>query len=77
MAIFNFLSENIILPLGDLATGQSVAKHLKFLLQSQSWSANEIREFQEQRLKKIIRHSVEQFHIIVNYLITMVLELKM
>lgn len=59
MAIFNFLSENIILPLGDLATGQSVAKHLKFLLQSQSWSANEIREFQEQRLKKIIRHSVE------------------
>lgn len=59
MAIFNFLAENIILPLGDLATGQSVAKHLKFLLQSQSWSANEIREFQEQRLKKIIRHSVE------------------
>lgn len=59
MSFINTLSEQIILPLADFATGQSIAKHLRFLQKSQWWSEKELRDYQEERLRKLIRHSVE------------------
>ena len=55
----HFIQENIILPVGDLATGQSVGKHLRFLQQSKYWSREQIDDFQNQKLKSLIEHAYE------------------
>jgi len=57
MSFINTISERIILPLSDFAIGQSVAKHLKLLTKSQWWSEKELRNYQEARLQKLIKHS--------------------
>ena len=59
MNLINLISENITLPISDIITGQSVSKQLKSLQSSQWWSADEIRIFQETRLKSLIKHSIE------------------
>jgi phenylacetate-CoA ligase len=58
MALINLFSENIILPLGDFFTGQSVARHFNFLQKSQWWTKEQLISFQEERLRKLISHSV-------------------
>lgn len=59
MIFYNFLSENIILPLSDLPTRQSVNSYLKFLMISQWLSKEQIYKLQDERLKILIKHSVE------------------
>lgn len=56
--INNNISENLILPLSDAFTGLSVNKKLTFLLNSQWWSSEDIINYQEERLRNLIKHSV-------------------
>lgn len=57
MAIFNSVSENIILPLSDLITGQSISKQLKFLQKSQFWTREQLDHYQNIKLKELINHA--------------------
>ena len=56
MSIYNFYSEKISLPISDLITGRQIGRYLKLLRQSQFWSAEKLREFQNARLRKLIVH---------------------
>ena len=53
----NWIQENIILPLGDLLTGQQVRKYLRFILKSQNWTREQIDAFQNERLRALIAHA--------------------
>lgn len=53
----HWLLENIILPLGDILTGQEVQKDLKFLQRSKYWSREQIDAFQNERLRALIDHA--------------------
>lgn len=59
MAINNWISENIILPLSDIALGQSIKKHLDFLQKSQWWEESDLKEYQNQKLRELIKHAYE------------------
>lgn len=54
--IRNWITEHIYLRLSDYLTGQSVTKYLNFLLHSQWWSSTEIENFQNERLRKLVKH---------------------
>jgi len=51
--------EKIILPLSDLLTGQCINKSLKFLMESDKWTHSQIEDFQNQRLRMLIKHAYE------------------
>lgn len=51
------VQERVILPLGDILTGQSVSKYLRFLQKSRYWSREEIDRFQNERLRLLITHA--------------------
>jgi phenylacetate-CoA ligase len=53
----NFLSEKIILPLGDLSAGRSIGRSFKFLTDSQFWTREQLDDYQNQRLRELIDHS--------------------
>jgi phenylacetate-CoA ligase len=57
MSFSNFISENIFLPVSDMATGLSVYKHLHFLNKSQSWTHEQIRSYQITRLRQLLLHA--------------------
>ncbi len=57
MSLKNIISEQAILPLSDLITGNSIAKNLKFLMKSQYWSRQQIDDYQNQKLQQIIQHA--------------------
>ena len=57
MSIANSITENIVLPLSDLITGQSVASKLRFLQTSQWWTQEQINTYQNEHLKFLIRHA--------------------
>ncbi len=59
MSFRNIIAENIILPLSDIALGQSIKKHLNFLLKSQWWSERDLKEYQNKKLRALIRHAYE------------------
>lgn len=59
MTMRNWLNENIILPFSDLILDQSISKDLKFLMTSQWWTREQIDEFQNFNLPKLIKHSYE------------------
>ena len=42
MSSINIITENIILPLSDIALGQSIKKLMEFLLKSQWWTRKQI-----------------------------------
>lgn len=67
VSIRHLTSERIILPLSDLLTGNSVYKSLKFLLKSQYWSSSDLRIFQEERLRLLIRHAVASVPFYIDY----------
>ena len=58
MPYINWLSKNIYLPFSDIVTGQSIFKKLQFLEKSQWWSRKEIDEYQNEKLRALIKHSV-------------------
>ncbi|MHC4359712.1 MAG: hypothetical protein ACYSTN_02765 [Planctomycetota bacterium] len=45
MSTYNWVVENLILPLSDLVLGRAISKHLRFVRKSQWWSAEELKEF--------------------------------
>ena len=57
MSLSNFIIRNIFLPMSDLFLGRSVSKHLRFLNRSQWWSSEDIRTFQNTRLRHLIEHA--------------------
>lgn len=58
MAISHFFSENLFLPFSDLLTGNKINFFLSFLEESQWWSKEKIIEYQNERLRQLIKHSV-------------------
>ena len=59
MSVLNWIEENVILPVNDIFTGNSIAKSLRFLLMSQGWQHERLAEYQEERLRYIISHAYE------------------
>ena len=58
MGFHNYISENILLPISDFTTGQSVFKNLRFLHNSQYWTRGQINSYQVAKLRKLILHSI-------------------
>ena len=52
----NKLTQNVVLPLSDLFTGQSINSSLRFLLESHSWSRDRLIEHQLLRLKYLVAY---------------------
>ncbi len=57
MSAKNSMLENIILPLSDVFLGHSVSNDLRFLMKSQWWSHEQIDEYQNKKLRELIKHS--------------------
>ncbi len=71
MSVRNIIAEKITLPLSDLVLGQSIYKHLRFLLKSQYWTKDELESYQNKQLRKLIDHSykyVKYYHDLFNKL---------
>jgi phenylacetate-CoA ligase len=56
MSFNNFVTETFILPFSDLLTGQSIARHLRFLNKSQYWTRDQIEAYQDDKLRDLISH---------------------
>lgn len=59
MRFLNLFSEQIILPLSDKFLGFSIYTHLKFLNKSQWWPESDLKEFQNEKLRALIKHAYE------------------
>lgn len=59
MSFANFISEKIMLPIDDLISGHCVAKSFRFLQCSSHWTQEQIEDYQNQKLKSLIRYTVE------------------
>jgi phenylacetate-coenzyme A ligase PaaK-like adenylate-forming protein len=59
MSLRNKLTEKVILPASDLILGQAMSQDLKFLLKSQWWSEEKLIEYQNERLRALIKHSYD------------------
>jgi len=59
MSFRNQITEKLFFPLSDIVLGSSVSNQLKFLQNSQHWTRNQIDDYQNQRLRKLIHHSYE------------------
>lgn len=57
MSISNIVTEQFILPISDVYTGWNIKKSLSFLQKSQWWSYDELKEFQNKRLRVLIKHA--------------------
>lgn len=55
----NIIQEQLVLPVSDLITGQSVHKYLRFLLKSQYWSREQLDDFQNKRLRELIKYAYD------------------
>lgn len=60
MSLKNFICERIVLPISDLLTGEQVYHYLAFLKHSALWSDEKVKQFQDERLRLLIRHAVDQ-----------------
>lgn len=59
MSLRNIFTENLILPLSDIVLGHSIYKYLKFLKKSQWWSESEFKDYQNKKLRELIKHAYE------------------
>lgn len=55
-----FLHEHIILPLSDLLKGEIVHKYLRLLREAESWSDEQIKVFQQQRLHQLLVYASQE-----------------
>lgn len=55
-----FLHEHIILPLSDLIKGESVHKYLRLLRDAESWSDEQMKDFQQQRLQQLLTYASKE-----------------
>lgn len=56
MEIYSRIFKNVVFPLVELSQGTHILKTLEFLEGSQWWTPDEIRAFQESRLRELIQH---------------------
>lgn len=56
MSLRNLLTEQLILPLSDLVTGQRVYRDLRRLRHVETWTPEQLQSFQQQRLRILLRH---------------------
>jgi len=59
MSFYNIFAENFILPLTDKKTRWNVKKNLDFLKESQWWSKEQMIEYQNNKLQKLIIHAYD------------------
>lgn len=59
MSFYNIIAKNVILPLADRKTGWNIKKHLDFLNKSQWWSKEQLKEYQNVKLQKLIIHAYQ------------------
>jgi phenylacetate-CoA ligase len=59
MSLNNLIRERITLPISDILVGQKIYKQFAFLRNSQWWSQAEMENFQNERLKILIKHAYE------------------
>ncbi|MAJ43839.1 MAG: hypothetical protein CMF96_03715 [Candidatus Marinimicrobia bacterium] len=57
MSIRNLFTEKMILPFSDVISSKNISSSLKFLRESQKWTADEIKNFQNKKLRQLINHS--------------------
>jgi len=57
--IYTQLLKNIILPTADISMKTKVAKHIKLIKKMNKWSKNDISDWQDEKLKKLINHAYE------------------
>ena len=57
MSFINFLNEKIIVPVADKSIGAEIMKYLAMINTMASWSLEEIRAWQNQRLRDLIEHA--------------------
>lgn len=55
-----FLHEHIILPLSDLVKGEQVHKYLRLLREAESWNEEQMKDFQQERLRKLTVHAAQK-----------------
>ena len=55
-----FLHENIILPLSDMLRGEQVHKYLRLLREAEQWSPEQMRVFQQERLRRLIAYAAQE-----------------
>jgi phenylacetate-CoA ligase len=56
---YNTLLQKIIFPMAELVSGSSIQKKMIFLEKSQYWSRKKIEEYQNKRLRELIRHAYD------------------
>ncbi len=59
MSLYNWVSERVVLPASDVLLKRSIARDLKFLFDSQWWSRADLEEYQDERLRELIRHAFD------------------
>jgi phenylacetate-CoA ligase len=57
MSIYNAFVEQMILPTSDRLLKKSIYKHFNFLKKSEWWSINDLEEYQNEKLRELIRYS--------------------
>lgn len=55
--MYNYIARNIILPASDIVLGTEVSKQLKFFEKTQWWKPKELEEYQNKRLRALIKHA--------------------
>ncbi len=59
MSLYTALARNVFLPLGDRVMGTSISRDLQFLEKSQRWSREQQLEYQNEKLRALIRHAYD------------------
>ena len=59
MSLYPKIARNVILPLADIAANTNISRNLKFLEKSQWWSREELQEYQNKKLRALIKHAYE------------------
>jgi phenylacetate-CoA ligase len=57
MGFYNYLSENIILNISDLVLNRTISRNFSLLMQSQWWSGQELKNYQDRKLVELINHA--------------------
>lgn len=57
MAFIHFINETLFLPINDLFLGRPMYKNFKFLNKSQWWSEEQLKDYQDKKLRALIHHA--------------------
>jgi len=57
MKVRSLIVENIMLPIGDIISSQSVAPCFRFLMKSQYWTREQINNYQNKKLQLLVNHA--------------------